>query len=56
MSKKTVTHSKNFERIRGFYLRHLWSKEKVAACVPALITAEEYQEITGEPYAPAEEG
>ena len=55
MSKKKVTHSRNFERIRGYYIRHLWTKAKVYACVPGQITAEEYQEITGEPYEAPEE-
>ena len=55
MSRKAVTHSRNYERIRGFYIRHLWTKAKVHACVPGQITAEEYQEITGEPYDAPEE-
>ncbi len=55
MSRKTVTHSRNFERIRGFSIRHLWTKSKVYACVPGKITAEEYQEIIGEPYEAPEE-
>lgn len=55
MSRKKVTHSRNFERIRGYYIRHLWTKAKVYACVPGQITAEEYQEITGEPYEAPEE-
>ena len=55
MSRKgAVTHSKNFEKIRGFYIRHLWTKAKVYACVPGQITAAEYEEITGEPYIPEE--
>ena len=55
MSKKgAVTHSRNFERIKGFYIRHLWTKAKVYACVPCQITEAEYEEITGEPYVPEE--
>ena len=50
-----MTHSRNFERIRGYYIRHLWTKAKVYACVPGQITSEEYQEITGEPYEAPEE-
>lgn len=49
MSAK-VTHSKNFNKIKTYYDRKLWTKAKVYACVPNLITAAEYQEITGEPY------
>lgn len=55
MSRKgAVTHSRNFERIKGFYIRHLWTKAKVYACVPGQITEAEYEEITGEPYVPEE--
>lgn len=45
-------HSKNFERYKGFYDSGLWSKEKLYNTVGRKtgITAEEYEEITGEPY------
>lgn len=44
--------SKNYNRIKGFYDKGLWTKKKVAdAVVKGLITAEEYELITGEPYA-----
>ena len=46
-----MTHSKNFKKIKTFYDRKLWSKAKVRACVPTQITAAEYTEIVGEPYA-----
>jgi len=40
-----------FERIKGFYDRNLWTKKMVADGVKYnRITAEQYQEITGEPY------
>ena len=52
MSK--VTHSKNFQKIKTFYDRKLWSIEKVRACVPNLITAAVFKEITGEDYEEAE--
>ena len=43
-------HSKYYERIKSYYPK-LWSKEEVAtAVVKGLITAEEYEEIVGEPY------
>ena len=53
--KKTETvveseHSKNFEKVKGYYEAGLWSKERVYAAVGKWITEEEYQEITGEPY------
>ena len=44
-------HSKNFEKVKMYYDKGLWSKAKVAqAVVKGWITAEEFQEITGEPY------
>lgn len=39
-----------FEKIKKWYQQGLWSKEKVHNAVPKLITAEQYEEITGEPY------
>ena len=56
MAKTTTEHSKNFEKVKNFYDRGLWSKTKVKNAVthPASnpwITAEEYEEITGEVYA-----
>lgn len=47
---KTVTHSKNFKKIKTFYDRKLWSIAKVRACVPDQITAAEFKEITSEDY------
>lgn len=45
-------HSKNFEKIKNFYDRGLWSIEKVRAVVGKQlgITAEEFFEITGQEY------
>ncbi len=56
MAKTTTEHSKNFEKVKNFYDKGLWSKAKVKNAVthPASnpwITAEEYEEITGEVYA-----
>lgn len=51
MAKKTE-HSKNFEKIKDYYDTGLWNKARVYAVVGKKtgITAEEYEEITGEPY------
>lgn len=45
-------HSKNFEKFKAYYDNELWSKEKLHNVVGKKtgITAEEYEEITGEPY------
>lgn len=50
-----MKHSKNFEKVKGYYESGLWSKEAVRKAVThpqndPWITAEEYTEITGEPY------
>ena len=55
MSKKKVEHSKNFQKVKNYYDMRLWSKDRVRNMVtnPASnpwITADEYEEITGEPY------
>lgn len=45
-------HSKNFEKVKGYYDNGLWSKAKVKnAVVKGWITAAEYKEITGEDYS-----
>ena len=42
----------NFETVKKNYDRRLWSKAMVKAAVrKGVITAEQYQEITGEPCA-----
>lgn len=45
-------HSKNFEKIKGYYDNGLWTQEQVYNVVGKKqgITPEEYEEITGEPY------
>lgn len=43
-------HSKNFNKVKKYYDDGFWSKAKVRAVVGKWITAEEYEEITGEPY------
>ena len=47
---KAAEHSKNFEKVKDFYERGLWSKNRVHAVVGKWITPEEYKEITGEDY------
>lgn len=46
-----MDHSKNFEKVKGYYERGTWSIVRVRAAVGKWITAEEYAEITGEVYA-----
>lgn len=47
-----MEHSKNFEKVKGYYDNGLWSKTKVKnAVVKGWITAAEYKEITGEDYS-----
>ncbi len=43
--------SKNFEKVKNYYDRGLWSKERVHAVVGKWITEKEYEEITSEPYS-----
>ena len=44
-------HSENFELVESYYEAGLWKKKAVKNAVKReWITAEEYQEITGEPY------
>lgn len=48
----SATHSKKFRMIKTFYMRGLWNKQMVYNVVAHnAITPEEYEEITGEPYA-----
>lgn len=46
----TNAHSKNFEKVKGYYDSGLWSKDRVRAAVGKWITAEEFKEITGVSY------
>ncbi len=39
-----------FDRVKFYYDNGLWSKERVHNVVDKVITAEEYEEIAGEPY------
>lgn len=47
-----MEHSKNFEKYKNYYDKGLWSKERLHNVVGKKtgITAEEYEEITNEPY------
>lgn len=42
--------SKNYEKVKGFYEARLWPLSWVENAVDRWITAEEYQEITGQEY------
>lgn len=42
--------SKNFNKVKEYYDRGLWSKTRVKNAVGKWITQEEYKEITGEEY------
>ena len=42
--------SKNFNKVKEYYDRGLWSKTRVKNAVGNWITQEEYKEITGEEY------
>lgn len=41
-------HSKNFEKVRDYYLRGLWNEDRVRAAVGKWITQEECDEILSE--------
>lgn len=44
-------HSQKFYKVKKYYESGLWTKSMVRnAVVKNWITAEEYEEITGEPY------
>ena len=42
--------SKNYNKVKEYYDRGLWSKTRVYNAVGKWISADEYQEITGEEY------
>lgn len=42
--------SKNFSKVRSYYLNGFWDKQKVYDAVGHWITADEYKLITGEEY------
>ena len=44
-------HSEKYELVKGYYDNGFWKKKAVKnAVAKGWITAEEYEEITGEPY------
>ena len=45
-----MEHSKNYEKVKSYYDRGMWSQERVYAAVGKWITLEEYREITSEEY------
>lgn len=45
-----MEHSPKFELVKSYYDKGLWTEERVRNAVGKWITAEEYTEITGEPY------
>lgn len=50
--RKTTEHSAKFEQIKEWYDNVHWTAKMVAnAVVKGKITAEEYEEITGERYS-----
>lgn len=40
-----------YDKVKMYYDKGLWSKERVYNVVGKVITAEEYEQITGEPYS-----
>jgi hypothetical protein len=42
--------SEKYELVKSYYDRGLWSKQRVHNAVGRWITAEEYEQITGEQY------
>lgn len=48
---KMAEHSKNFEKVKTYHDKGLWSVERVRAVVGKWITVDEFEEITGIEYA-----
>lgn len=49
-----MPHSKNFNNVRLYYKMGIYTKQMVMMLVGKSITADEYEEITGEPYSTPE--
>ena len=49
-AKKAVEHSKNFQKVKDYYDRGLWSIDRVYNAVGKWITEAKYYEITGLTY------
>lgn len=45
-----MEHSKNFEKVKKFYKMGVWSEKMVRNAVDKWITADEYEEVTGDAY------
>lgn len=46
-----MNHSPKFDKVKKYYESGLWNKEMIKnAVIKNWITAEEYEEIVGEPY------
>lgn len=43
-------HSKNFTKVKGYYMNKSWSITRVRLAVGKWITEKEFEEITGETY------
>lgn len=43
-----MEHSPNYEKVKSYYDRGMWSIERVRAAVGKWITEEEFKEITDE--------
>lgn len=50
-----TVHSKNFDKVKKYYKSGLWSEKMVYNAVGKWITADEYEEITGQPYVAEED-
>lgn len=49
--KKAAAHSPNYEKVKNYYNKGLWSIDRVRnAVIKGWITPEEFEEITGQPY------
>ena len=48
-----MSKSKNYNKVKEYYDRGLWSKTRVRNAVGKWITEDEYKEITGEEYTSA---
>ncbi len=45
-----MEHSENFEKVKAYADKGLWSIQRIANAVGKWITAEEFEEITGLTY------
>ena len=43
-------HSKWYDKVKKWYDQGLWTLDMVFSAVPKMITADEYEQITGQPY------